>query len=137
MKRIIHKVTTPALFTLGLVGIAAGQSFNIDLDVGFGDPGLGNGSPSSNFGAAAGLVGYWNRMGTGDDPQAVLGLGGESTSVQMSAFAGKSGGSAIGFRFEGNTGDYALLLNDARVIGTIIQGGQITYTLSGPGRGDL
>lgn len=37
----------------------------------------------------------------------------------------------IGFLFEGNSGDHALLLNDAAQVGTLIQGGDLTYSFRG------
>ncbi len=92
----------------------------MDLDVAVGDPGIGNGAPSSSFGDAAGQPGFWNRFGFGGVPVPIAGLGGESTVVWMDAeYTGQVGGGG-GFAFAGNTGDYALLLNDAATVGSIL-----------------
>lgn len=116
---------------LGTAGFACGQSFNIDLDVGFGDPGIGHGAPSSSFGGSADQPGFWNRFGFGGIPVSVADLFGTPTVIEMVAsyHGAPSGGG--GFAFTGNTGDYALLLNDAASVGTQVQGGQLTYTFSG------
>ena len=113
----------------GFLACASGQSFNIDIDTGSGDPGLGGGAPSAGFAGAADQPGYWNELGYGGDPQEVRGLHGGVTSVAMSAVF--TAGSALGFRFEANTGDYALLLNDAASVGSLLDGGEITYTFAG------
>jgi hypothetical protein len=109
-----------------------GQSFNIDIDIGFGDPGLGNGAPSSTFGGAAEQQGHWNRSGYGGDPQVLSDLNGNATAVQMSYKTGKAGsGGGRASRFEGNTGDYALLLNDAVSVAPLLPGGELTYSFNG------
>jgi hypothetical protein len=109
---------------------AFAQSFNIDLDVGFGDPGIGHGAPSSSFGGAAKQPGFWNRFGFGGIPVSVIGLDGLPTSVVMSRQSSHGQALGGGFAFTGNTGDYALLLNDAASVGTQVQGGAITYLFS-------
>jgi hypothetical protein len=106
-----------------------GQGINLDFDIEIGDPGLGNGAPSSSFGAAAGQPGFWNRVGFGASPVALFGLDGQPTSVVMTAqSSGSFGGTA--FRNKSNTGDFALLLNDAVQIATLTPGGSKTYTFS-------
>jgi hypothetical protein len=115
----------------GLSERAYGQSFNIDIDVMDGDPGIGNGAPSSSFGAAAGQPGYWNRLGTaGGDPQMILGLDGQQSPIVMTAVT-TSSFSRIGYRFEGNTGNYALLLNDASAVAPLISGGTLRFRFEG------
>jgi hypothetical protein len=106
MKRISHRTAT-VLLALGSSSIATPQSFNIDFDIFGGDPGIGNGVPSSSFGAAASQPGFWNRFSNGTDPRAVLGLDGVKAGVTLLTAAGPGGVGAIGYRFEGNTGDYA------------------------------
>ncbi len=95
---------------------ATPQSVYVDLDIYFGDPQIGNGAPSPQFGGAANQPGYWNRVHlSSPGPDVLLDTAGRPTSVVMRASGGI--GTGIGFRFEGNTGDYALLLNDAANIG--------------------
>ncbi|MGI8924611.1 MAG: PEP-CTERM sorting domain-containing protein [Fimbriimonadales bacterium] len=122
-----------AVFLLLILGAcigAAGQSFNIDLDLS--GPGeLGGGAPSSSFGAAAGQAGFWNRFGLGILPQQVHDLNGNLTNVEMTKEFKGPGGGGGGFAFEGNTGDYALLLNDGSDVGTVVQGGSVTYFFDG------
>jgi hypothetical protein len=131
MTKIIYKASAIVLFALGIVGVAGAQSFNIDLDVGGGDPGVGSGAPSSSFGGAAGQPGFWNRFGFGGVPLPVGGLDGIKTSIVMDASYHGAGGGGGGFAFTGNTGDYALLLNDAATVGSIGAGGRLTYTFTG------
>ncbi len=93
-------------------GAHAQVGFNIDLDDPFGSPQEGAGAPSSGFGAAAGQAGSWNNVvATGPPPMQLRDLSGQLTNVLLS---GPEGGSAGGWDFLGNTGDYALLLNDGR-----------------------
>lgn len=130
LSRVLVKVA--ALLVMFAMRSAQGQSFNIDIDIGFGDPGLGNGAPSSSFGAAAGQPGYWNRLGYGGNAQSVRDLGGNLTNVQMSYTTGKAGSGGGGaHRFKANTGDYALLLNDAVSVAPLVDGGSLTYLFSG------
>lgn len=116
---------------LGTAGFACGQSFNIDLDVGFGDPGIGHGAPSSSFGGAADQPGFWNRFGFGGLPQVIAGLDGLPTGAALSSVTSSGSSFGGGFAFMANTEDYALLLNDAASVGTQVQGGNITYTFAG------
>lgn len=125
----MHKV----LASLGMAGTclrAGAQSFNIDLDVGFGPPEGGNGAPSAAFGAASGQAGVWNRIGAASHSTAwsLVDLGGEITGASLTnTISGAGGGSG----WTGNTGDHRLLMNDYKRI-TI----PCTYTFSGllPGR---
>jgi hypothetical protein len=111
---------------LGFLMVAAaghGQSFNIDINSEFSPPQAGGGPPSSVFGAAASQPGLWNAVpAAGMVPTQLRGLDGQLTSVVMS---GPSGGVGGGNSFLANTGDYALLLNDGRLVGSDI------WTLSG------
>lgn len=102
-----------ALAVLGLTCIAFGadaQSFNIDLDVGFGPPEGGNGAPASTFGAASGQEGYWNRRSASlGGTSSLSDLSGASTSATMRRTSAGAGG---GSGWIGNTGDHRLLMND-------------------------
>ena len=95
---------------------ASAQSFNLDLDIFFGSPAVGNGAPAPGFPGAAGQPGFWNRVYLNDQgPTPLVGLDGLPTNVVYTAEGGLGGG--IGFNNPSNTGDYALLLNDAAQIG--------------------
>ncbi|MFI5384938.1 MAG: PEP-CTERM sorting domain-containing protein [Fimbriimonadales bacterium] len=109
---------------LGCIGPAAGQSIYVDIDIGIGDPALGNGAPSSAFGGAAGIPGFWNRVqADSDGPFALKDATGSPTGVVLTAHGG---GGATGYRNTTNTGDYALWLNDGERIG-----GSLIYTVTG------
>lgn len=119
--------------TLGGVLIAsaalASAQFNIDLNSEFVPPELGGGAPSSSFGAAANQAGFWNLIpAQGNPPLLLRGLSGELTSVSLT---GPTGGGGGGNNFSGNTGDFALLLNDGRIVASTS-----SWTISGltPGR---
>ncbi len=66
-----------------VVGAANGQAFNIDLDVFGGTEGIGNGAPSSQFGAAAGQTGLWNRFFFGIGPHHMQDTAGQMTEATM------------------------------------------------------
>ncbi|MCE7900375.1 MAG: hypothetical protein DYH07_09810, partial [Armatimonadetes bacterium ATM1] len=90
---------------LGLVGI------NLDIDNNTVPPYAGGGVPSASFGAVAGQPGFWNGMtGSNGDHGLLRDLNGQLTTVRMivEAFSGATGA----WGYLGNTGDYALLLND-------------------------
>jgi hypothetical protein len=92
------------------------QSLNIDLNTDFGPPEGGRGAPSSSFGAAADQVGFWDTfLVQTQSPKLLRGLNGALTNVLMT---GPSGGTGGGNNNPLNTGDYALLLNDAHAVGT-------------------
>ncbi|NOG93456.1 MAG: hypothetical protein HND42_09480 [Armatimonadetes bacterium] len=89
----------------GFVGI------NLDIDNNTVPPYAGGGVPSSSFGAAAGQPGFWNGMtGSNGDHGLLRDLNGQLTTVRMIVedFFGSTGA----WGYLGNTGDYALLLND-------------------------
>ena len=110
---------------LALAGLSSAQSIYVDLDVGIGDEGIGNGAPSSSFGGAAGVPGYWNRTPTGGGVTwSLLDTSGMPTPVTV-RWTGSAGG--LGFRNTSNTGDYARLLNDAENVGA----GGLTFTFTG------
>lgn len=111
---------------LGLSGLTQAQSFNVDLDIGFGDQQGGNGAPDSAFGGAADNPGRWNRIEAGGPRQPVnlLGLGGMMSNVQLQGMEGL--GNSYGYDNYANSGEYALLLNDAAVVS-----GEIDYRLTG------
>lgn len=94
---------------------AAGQSFNIDLDISAGGEVVGQGVPSSTFGGAANQPGLWNRLGAASHTQAfpLLDLSGNATTATVRwNVSGGGRGSGMG----NNTGDYRLLLNDRTLI---------------------
>lgn len=110
---------------------AHGQSFNIDLNMVGGSPQLGAGTPSETFGAAAGQAGFWNGVGAlVGSPISLSDLLGNTTDATVLKTADNPGGVG-GFSFTGNTGDFALLLNDAEQVATLVSGGNLTYTFSG------
>jgi hypothetical protein len=112
-----------------LVGNVYAQSFNIDLDVFFGPPEVGHGAPSDAFPGAAGQPGRWNqRSAVQGGPSFLLGLDGVTTSVVLTVTG--SAGSGGGSPFPGNTGDFALLLNDYAVTSGGPLGGNV-YTFTG------
>jgi hypothetical protein len=117
------------LLQVGSLGFS--QSFNIDLNMTGGDPALGAGVPSASFGAAAGQQGVWNDIGGAIAIEIPLfGLTGQATDATIRKDADHPAGLG-GFDFQGNTGDYALLLNDAEQVATLISGGTMTYTFAG------
>ena len=104
-----------AAISLSPVAAWSQIGWNIDLDDDFAPPEGGGGLPSSDFGAAAGEQGrgYWNYLDTtGDPPTQLRGLDGVLTPVVVT---GPTSGGGGGNNFRGNTGDFALLLNDGRL----------------------
>ena len=99
-----------------VLGISAGcwaQSFNIDMDAPT-FPELGGGVPSDSFGGAAQSVGRWNKIpGAGFGTHVLRALDGNLTAAKI---VGPEGGGSGGHNIPINTGDYALLLNDARSV---------------------
>ncbi|HWP30262.1 MAG TPA: hypothetical protein VNK96_00840 [Fimbriimonadales bacterium] len=93
-----------------------GQSFNIDLDLPT-DPPLGGGPPSDSFPGAAGQPGKWNALdATWIGAFRLKDLKGNSTHVTLTVVKGSGSAGGWSYIYNGNTGDYALLLNDiARV----------------------
>ena len=109
----------------GLRMLASAQSIYVDFDIGSGTPQIGAGAPSSGFGGAAGVPGQWNRLFRDDGgPASFFDVNGAATNVVMT-WTGSAGG--IGFNNPINTGDYALLLNDAKAVGS----GGLNLTISG------
>jgi hypothetical protein len=105
-------------------GIA--QSFNIDLEIGFGGPGVGEGVPNPTFGAVANQQGFWNAApATGPNNFPLRNLSGAMTSATILATGGVGGGG--GWNNMSNTGDFRLLLND----GGDVENGFAAYTISG------
>ncbi|MBA3727214.1 MAG: hypothetical protein H0W86_12435 [Armatimonadetes bacterium] len=76
-------------------------------------------------------MGFWNRFGFGIGPHHMQDTAGQTTGATMTALSADGQYSGGGFLFEGNTGDYARLLNDAADVGTIVDGGGKTYTFTG------
>jgi hypothetical protein len=119
-----------ALVCVGLLGSSAlAQRFNIDMDDPSAFPYQGGGVPSIGFGAAAGQPGFWNSINT-PNPVNLLDLGGAATSVVMSVVSSDPVGTTAAFN-PLTSGDYALLLNDARQVGLVFNGGFQTYTFTG------
>lgn len=106
--------------------VADAQSFNVDVDVEFAPPQLGGGVPSSSFGAAANQPGVWHRLYYGWGAENLTDIHGNVTSVQISD---ANGGSGSAYNVPINTGDFALLLNDARDTGRF--GESFSFSLSG------
>ena len=131
--------TRPLLISILFAATFAGhaQAINIDLDIFGGPPENGNGAPSDAFGAAADQPGRWNRInGVARGPLALTDVSGVSTNVVFALDThGGSAGAGSQF-FPANTGDYALLLNDAATVGSVGNGGSYTYTFSGFTAGD-
>ena len=118
-----------------LVTSARAQYFNIDIDDPYSPPPLGGGPPSDSFGAAANQPGYWNSVRIQNQaPVGLIDIHGVATAAEMSVVANDNL-SGMSYLFTGNTGDFALLLNDARQVGTVDQGGFQTYTFSGLANG--
>jgi hypothetical protein len=110
--------------------IAISQGFNIDLD----ETTSGNwsGAPSISFGGAVGQGGHWNRIDeTERGPVSLRTLDGSITDVFFSLYSQLGPVFGVATSVTGNTGDYALLLNDAAEVGTVVQGGTLEYTFEG------
>jgi len=121
---VLGRLWCVLVLAIAAAGVKA-QSINVDLDIGFGPPEVGNGAPSGSFGGAAGQPGFWNRVDALDmGPTFLAGLDAQQTSAFMTAtysgFAGGSGGGP-------NTGDWKLLLDDY----TTIFGGPKEFKFSG------
>jgi hypothetical protein len=110
---------------------ALAQSFNVDIDQTGPNPQLGQGVPSSTFGAAAGQPGAWNSYLNTSAAVPLVDLAGAATSATVQITATSTSPTTLGFNNPANTGDFALLLNDGSQIGTTVQGGSRTYTFSG------
>lgn len=120
-----------------LASPAFAQRLNIDIDAATAGAPLGGGVPSAAFGAASGQTGVWNSFtGTANGvPSApLMDLSGAVTGATIT-MTSASGGSLLSFNNTTNSGDYALLMNDANQVGTVIQGGSRTYTINGLANG--
>ena len=119
------------LLVFGAVSPVAVQSFNVDLDMVGSTPEKGGGAPSNTFGAAAGQPGEWNSiLPTSSGPLSLFDLNGDVTSVTMSV-SSPDGFDGFAFNNPANTGDFALLFNDAASIGSLFDGGTRTHTFNG------
>lgn len=126
-----------AVCAAGALGAdASAQYFNVDIDCNNGDPPqLGVGVPSPGFGAAANQPGMWNLFdGISIGPTPLVDLSGAATgvtlSLQWTIFY-----SCLDYLNTSNTGDYALLFNDASQVGSLAGGGTLTYTFAGLANG--
>jgi hypothetical protein len=119
-KKLICRFFAAALLLAG--NLASPQSLNVDINVPA-PPEGGGGTPSSQFGAAAGQVGYWNLFSYSMSPKFMNDLFGFPTNVLLT---GPVGGSGFGFNLPGLTGDFRLLMADAREVNSAV-----TYSLSG------
>ncbi len=144
MKRPNVSVVCRALATLCAAVVlhapAAPQNFNVDLDIFFGGPEIGNGAPSDAFGGAAGMPGRWNRIPMlGSGPYDLVDINGNPTSVHMSAVWSQGHRGGGGTNQQINSGDFKLLLDDAATVADLRDGGTVTYYWNGlsPGPYDL
>src|SRR5687767_4344300 len=110
---------------------AAAQSFNVDIDQPGANPALGQGVPSSAFGAAAHQPGVWNSYPATSAAAPLVGLSGLPTPATVQVTATTTTVQTLAFNNPAQTGDFALLLNDGSQIGTTSQGGSRTYTFAG------
>ncbi|MGI8923157.1 MAG: hypothetical protein ACR2HJ_03795 [Fimbriimonadales bacterium] len=62
-------------------------------------------------------------------------LNGHETAASVTVTTSGESFHGGGQFFEGNTGDHALLLNDGTAVGTIIEGGGLTYAFDDVGPG--
>lgn len=133
---MVRRLVTAMVFVCLPAALAQAQYFNIDVDQPGLNPPLGMGAPSSAFGAAAGQPGFWNTLsGVSYGPLALQDLAGNSTGVQVSVSASYSVLSDLAYNNPANTGDYALLLNDAEQVGSLSTGGTLTFTFTGIANG--
>ncbi len=131
MKRNVLKSIGIAIALATALSTVQSQSFNIDLDVRSGDPRLGDGVPSSSFGAAAGQIGHWTRYpAISQGPHELEDILGNLTGVTLAITTGQ--GFAGAWANKTNTGDFALLLNDVTVMGN----GRLTFRFNGLSDGE-
>jgi hypothetical protein len=128
----VNRVVCIVLAALVLLAVrpAAAEFINVDIDCeGGGQPQLGEGAPAPSF-AAAGFAGTWNLMnGQNPGPLALLDLAGNATGVTLTSTTADIF-SCLAYNNPSNTGDYALLLNDASQAGDIQNGGTRTWTFN-------
>lgn len=125
-----------AITMVALAAPAAAQSFNIDIDQPGPNPALGQGVPSSSFGAAEGQPGVWNSYPATSAAVPLVETSGAPTLATLQITATSTTPTTLAFNNPANTGDFALLLNDGSQIGTTLQGGSRTYTFAGLVPGD-
>lgn len=120
-------VSTPAL----------AQSFNIDIEFVGGGRTNATGAPGFFFGAAAGQRGFWNAHDARLTSSVGLSdLRNRPTAATLTASNGLTTGHAHwSFNVNGNTGNYARLMNDCHIVSNV----PITYTFTGllPGSYDV
>lgn len=110
-------------FSIGRM--ASGQSIYVDMDGGFGGGEVGTGAPSSSFGAAAGIPGFWNQVQAGNGgPWNLRDTNGDPSGAIVT-WSG-SGGS-FGYNNPNISGDFKLLMADADPVGHP----GLTYTITG------
>ncbi|HMS56211.1 MAG TPA: hypothetical protein PKA27_12500 [Fimbriimonadaceae bacterium] len=100
-----------AIASLALCRHAGAQSFNIDIDIGFGGYEAGAGAPSSTFGGAANSPGFWNAISAGGGPfvHSLNGLDGQRIGATLQY---NQSGPLAGSGWNGNDGEHRLLMND-------------------------
>jgi hypothetical protein len=131
-----HAAATVAVLSVLFVATRAGaQSYNVDIDQTGSNPALGQGVPSSAFGAAASQPGAWNSFVATAAAAPLVDLSGAPTGATVQVTATSTTIQVLGFNNPDQTGDFALLLNDGSQIGTTLQGGTRTYTFSGLSNG--
>jgi len=112
---------------LGIAGLLGASdawalAFNIDFGTAFG-------TPSSSYGAASGLVGYWNGIvPTSPGPHALLDINGAATGVTLTISAGEASFSS---NDPSTSGDDQALLDDELDIRPTGVGNTATVTLIG------
>ena len=129
-----HALSAAVVALCILFGVmrASAQSLNVDIDQTGPNPALGQGVPSSAFGAAANQPGVWNSyLSTSTAASPLVNLAGLPTAATVQITATSTSPTTLAFNNPAQTGDFALLLNDGSQIGTTLQGGTRTYTFSG------
>lgn len=111
----MNKVLWACCLSLGLGGMSSAQSIYVDMDIMVGGSDVGAGAPSSSFGAAAGIPGFWNQVPTSvGGTQGLLDSRGIPSDVTLEW---TGGGGGLGFNNFDLTGDYKLLMADALRVG--------------------
>jgi hypothetical protein len=108
---------------------ASAQSLNIDIDMPGAEPDAGGGAPADVFGAAASQPGAWNAIFPGPGPFSLTDLDGALAAATLS-ISSPDGFSTFSVNNPVNTGDFALLFNDAMSIGSVADGGNATFHFS-------
>jgi hypothetical protein len=97
---------------LVIAPVLSAQSFNLDLDIGFGGPTAGEGSPSELFPGMALQPGYWGLASAGgpSTPVRIADLKGQPTGITL--VRTPYGGGSNGSNHPLMSGDFELLMAD-------------------------